>query len=418
MIPMFLRFLQYRVVCFGMVAVAVLLLTSSTVMAQTNFTGVATTNNEFAVARGLDSISTTASGSTLSMINALAAETPFQQQEAFNQLSGEMFGSTQTIGLQINEQFMQRVGSRLISNGKFLTGTIPCETVNRSALDEHSPDQVFTAWTQGYGVGGSLFSDGNASGVRYSQGAGVYGVDWGDEDSGVIGIAGGNSYVAFHDGTEGYGQLNAYQIGAYALKHNDIGYVLGTVNYGYDEFRTFRNATVGGSLQSLSGSFLGNQLGAYAETGLKLHYGWVHFQPMIGLQYNYLDQQGFSESGGPAALNVSSAQASSLRTNVGTRLILDQLQGPRGSVWTPYWHLHWIAELLDNDRTVNASFVGAPAGGNFTAHGTHIGQNYVIFGKGLQAKLNDQWSIYGSIDLMVGDGFRSELVALGAMYSW
>ena len=383
-----------------------------------NFVANTVTTNQTAVGSALDNVAPLASGGLLSMINSIAAETPAQQQFSLGQLSGEMFGSTQTIGLQVGDQFQQRITGRMINNGQFLAGAPSSESVGGADSIAGTSLNTNNVWIQGYGVGGSLSSDGNGSGVRYSQGGGFYGFDLGADDSGSIGIAAGNSYVGFDDGFGGYGQLNAYQIGVYALKHDDVGYVLGSANYGYDSFRSTRNVTVGSTNQSLHGSYIGNQFGAYAESGLKFHAGWVHLQPLVALQYLYLSQQGFGESGGSAALNVSGAQASSLRANIGGRLVVDQLTGPYGAVWTPYWQLRLVTELLDNDRSINASFVDSPAGGSFTAHGTHLSQNYLLFGKGLQVQLTDQWSFFGNAELLTFGRIHTEAVAVGLAYTW
>lgn len=382
------------------------------------FRGISTTGNQSNVGTALDTIALTSSGSLFNMINTLGGETAADQRQSLNQLSGELFGSTQTIGLQAGDQFQQRINSRLTNNGQFLSGQPSVTESDESDVRGQSPSGSTNGWMLGYGVGGSLRSDGSGAGVRYSQGGAAYGIDWGADETGVIGITGGNSYVGFHDGFGAGGNLTSYQVGLYALKHNDVAYVIGSTNYGYNNFGSNRNVDVGGINQTLRGSFVGHQLGAYTETGLKLHAGWVHFQPLVGLQYLYLAQQGFDESGGSAALNVSASQANSLRTSLGGRIVVDQLVGPWGTVWTPYWHGRWVSELLDNDRIVNASFNGAPIGGTFTAHGTRLGQNYAIISKGLQVQLTDQWSLYGNFDLMTFGRIETETGSFGATYTW
>ncbi len=384
---------------------------------------IAATSNQFAVGSALDSIALSSSGGLFSMINTLGAETAAQQRTSLNQLSGELFGNTQTIGLQVGDQFQQRITSRLINNGKFLAGQ-PDDTSSSNTESSNtdvrgqSPSQSTNGWVQGYGVGGNLRSDGSGAGVSYSQGGAVYGMDWGADETGVIGIAGGNSYVGYHDGFSAGGTLTSYQVGLYALKQNDAAYVLGSTNYGYDTFGSNRNVDVGGFNQTLRGNYAGHQLGAYAESGLKLHARWVHLQPLVGLQYLYLAQQGFDESGGSAALDVSASQANSLRANLGGRIVVDQLVGPMGALWTPYWQGRWVSELLDNDRIVNASFSGAPIGGAFTTHGTRLGQNYFILSKGLQVQLNNQWSLYANLDLMTGGRITTETGSGGVTYAW
>lgn len=381
---------------------------------------VATTQNQSAVGTALDNITLTSTGGLFDMINTLGAQSAADQRQSLNQLSGDIFGSTQTIGLQVGDVFQQRLNSRLINNGQFLAGAAntPIGTDQSGDVRGQSPDGSTFGWLMGYGVGGNLRSDNNAGGVRYSQGGGLYGIDFGADETGVIGITGGNSYVGFHDGLDSSGQLTAYQVGLYALKHNEHAYWLGSTNYGYDNFGTNRTVTVGGQNQFLHGNYDAHQLGAYTEAGLKLHAGLIQVQPLIGLQYLYLAQQGFSESGGPAALNVSANQANSLRTQLGGRLVVESITGKFGEIWTPYWHGRWVSELLDNDHIVNASFNGAPIGGVFTSHGNRLGTNYGILGKGLQVQLNEQWSLFGNYDLMIGGRIDAHTGSFGAVYVW
>lgn len=381
---------------------------------------VATTQNQSAVGTALDNITLTSTGGLFDMINTLGAQSAADQRQSLSQLSGDIFGSTQTIGLEVGDVFQQRLNSRLINNGQFLAGAAnnPVTTDLSNDARGQSPNSSTFGWMIGYGVAGNLRSDGNAGGVRYSQGGGLYGIDFGSDETGVIGITGGNSYVGFRDGNDSSGQLTAYQVGLYALKHNEHAYWLGSTNYGYDSFGTNRTVGIGGQNQYLHGNFGAHQLGAYNEAGLKLHAGLIQVQPLIGLQYLYQAQQGFSESGGPAALNVSANQANSLRTQLGGRLIVERITGKCGEVWTPYWHGRWVSELLDNDQIVNASFNGAPIGGVFTTHGNRLGTNYAILGKGLQVQLNEQWSLFGNYDLMIGGRIDAHTGSVGTVYVW
>ena len=379
----------------------------------------ATTTNQINVATALDNIALTSTGSLFNMINTLGGETPTEQQQSLNQLSGAIYGSTQTIGLQVGDVFQQRLVTRMVSNGMFLAGAgQPGQANGNEQVRGQSPAAGGRGWIQGFGQSGRAGSDGNAPSTRYSQGGAVYGADWGDDENGIFGVAASNSYVGFHDSVAAGGQATSGQFGIYGLKHNELVYALGSMNYGLEQFDANRNVLVGNNNQTLRGSFLGHQFGAYAETGMKYHMGLVHLQPLFALQYLYLAQQGFSESGGSAALNVSANQADSLRTNLGGRIVVDSLTDPWGGVWTPYWHGRWVEELLGNDRIANASFNGAPVGGTFVTHGSQIGNSYFVYGKGVQVQVTPRWSLYANVDLMVGGRVRSETGTLGGLYCW
>ena len=204
----------------------------------------------------------------------------------------------------------------------------------------------------------------------------------------------------------------------YALRNDDSTYVLGSVNYGNNSYLTNRNVSIEGLNQLLRASFTGNQIGANAEAGLKLTAGAFHIQPLIGLQYLYLCQQGFQESGGPAGLSVPRDRANSLRASIGARVLTDQFTGPGDTVWTPYTHARFVSDFLDNNRIISASFNGSPIGGTFTSQGSRIGQSYGIIGEGVEIRLNSNWSLFGGADVMIGERITVATGSLGAMSQW
>ena len=385
----------------------------------TSLKAAAQTANQISVGTALDNIALTSTGGLFSMINNLGTQSPSQQRQALTQMSGDVFGSLQTLGLQIGDQFQQRVTSALVSNGKFLTGPQEWRSTNEDLRGQSpAPDGSVKAWFQGFGLGGNLRSDGNAAGVNFSQGGGVYGIDLEDEDNGRIGIAGGTSYLGFNDSYNAKGNVTSYQVGLYSLKHDDQAYMLGSVNYGFNSYITDRNVTGAGLPQLLHADFSGNQIGANGEAGLKLEAGIFRIQPLVGLQYLYLCQQGFRESGGAAGLDVKRDRANSLRASVGVRVLTDQWDGPNGTIWTPFSHARFVSDLLDNNQIINASFNGSPVGGAFRTQGTRIGQNYGVFGEGLEIRVNEAWSLFGGADVMLGDRIIVGTGSLAAMCYW
>jgi outer membrane autotransporter protein len=273
-------------------------------------------------------------------------------------------------------------------------------------------------WVQGFGVGGNFGGDGNGASLNYSQAGGLVGVDLGQDETGKVGVVGGNSYVNYNDGFGASGQITSYQLGAYLFKHDEISYFLGSANYGFNSYFSNRNVTVAGVNQTLHADTDGSQIGANAETGLKLPLGPFEIQPLVGLQYMYVAQGGFNEVGGPAALNVTRGRASSLRANIGARMIFAQWLGPNGSIWTPYSHARFVTDMLDNGTIVNATFSGAPIGNNFAVQGTRIGQSYGVLGEGLEIRVNEAWSLFGGADILAGERITVVTGSIGSLCRW
>jgi autotransporter-associated beta strand protein len=390
----------------------------------TSLQAAAITSNQSSVGSALDNIAISTSGTAFangplfSTINSLGIQTPDQQRQAMDQLSGAMFGNLESVGLQVGSQFQQLVTNSLVNNAFFLASGQMLFSSDTEARGQYPTDETTRGWMQGFGVGGNIRSDGNGPSVNYGQGGALFGIDGGRDDTGYVGLAAGSSYVEMHDSFGSKAQITSYQLGAYAMKHNEVIYNLSTMNYGYNSYFTNRDITIPGSQQLLHADFSGNQFGASTESGMKMSVGPVYFQPFVGLQYLYLCQQGFEETGGAAGLSANRTRANSLRANVGARLLVDPWTGWNGAVWTPFTHARFIAEMLDNDRIINANFTDAPSGGAFTTQGTRIGYNYGVVGEGLEIRVNDWWSLLGNAEVMFSDRMTITTGSIASVARW
>ena len=378
------------------------------------------TGNQQAVGGALDAIALSATGDLQTLINDLGASSPGDQQRVLSQLSGEGYGTTQTIGIQSGIQFQNSVNDRLVNNGHFLStngGSVAAADVAQEdvwLVSSGARDLQRRGWIQGFGTSANVSGDGNASAADYRQGGVAVGLDLGGDETGLVGISNGNSFLSFDQANGSFGNMNSHHFGIYGLRRMDPLYVLGSTSYGYSDLDMTRSVA-GGTIQ---GSPVAHQIGAYAETGLSLDGSMVRFQPLIALQYQLFSQQSFSETGGPGALNVTTSQANSLRTHLGARLSFSELQDASGRQWTPFVHARWVSELLDVDRLVNASIIGAPAGGSFVTSGNGLGRNFAVVGTGLGAELTEHWSLFTNYDLQAGGGLTAHTGSGGLTYAW
>lgn len=380
---------------------------------------VGLTANQQAVGGTLDAIALTATGDLQTMINDLGAASTVDQQRALSQLSGEGYGTAQTIGIQSGIQFQNSVTDRLTNNGNFLTSAggslVSADLAEEDVWLVSARDQTQRrGWLQGFGTSAQISGDGNAAGSGYRQGGVAVGLDLGSDETGVVGISNGNSFLSFGQDNGSFGNMNSHHFGLYGVRQMDPLYVLGSTSYGYSDMDMTRTVP-GGTVQ---GSPVAHQIGAYAETGLSLDGSMVRIQPLVALQYQLFSQQSFSETGGPGALNVASQQANSLRTHLGARMSFSELQDSSGRLWTPYVHARWVAELLDDDRLVNASIIGAPAGGSFVTAGNGLGRHFAVIGTGVNLELTDHWSLFSNYDLQAGGGLTSHSGSGGLTYQW
>jgi hypothetical protein len=261
---------------------------------------VGATANQQAVGGALDAIALTATGDLQTMINDLGAASTIDQQRALSQLSGEGYGTTQTIGIQSGIQFQNSVTDRLTNNGNFLTSTggsfVATDLAEEDVWLVGARDQTQRrGWLQGFGTSAQISGDGNAAGSDYRQGGVAVGLDLGSDETGVVGISNGNSFLSFGQDNGSFGNMNSHHFGLYGVRQMDPLYVLGSTSYGYSDIDMTRTVP-GGTVQ---GSPVAHQIGAYAETGLSLDGTFFRIQPLVALQYQLFSQQSFSETVGP-----------------------------------------------------------------------------------------------------------------------
>ncbi len=160
----------------------------------TDYAAFAQTQNQFAVANYLDSISGGATGDLQTVLNGLNTLTgdPAAMRSAFDAMNGQVNGTLATIGLQNTTLVVQQLAGQLrngslgadVANGYAVTRPAPSQPAGPVMLvsyekKESAPRVTFVAsqprdswrgWMFGYGLGGSAASDGNASGLTYGMG--------------------------------------------------------------------------------------------------------------------------------------------------------------------------------------------------------------------------------------------------------
>ena len=87
------------------------------------FLPFACTSNQRAVAGGFDAISGSATGNVQTLIEQIRGlSSSAGQQMALSSLSGEVYGTSQSIGLQIADRSLRAISQRIINNELFLSG--------------------------------------------------------------------------------------------------------------------------------------------------------------------------------------------------------------------------------------------------------------------------------------------------------
>jgi autotransporter-associated beta strand protein len=398
-----------------------------------NLSNYVQTSNQMAVASVLDQASSTATGGFATAITQLTTLGPGELPSAMNQLTGDIYGSISTIERQTTTVQLQLISNRLAS---LLAPSSSQQTlakrmnevrlVSRQASDDQPSNavtgglptpQTWTTWAQGYGLGGTVAGDSNAGGVNYRLGGTLFGTERWLGDKVMVGVLGGYAGTSIGNRQDGSNaQVDAYQVGLYQLFRHDLLYVSNIDAYGNSSYNTSRPMTFGTIQQTASGSSTANQWAHYTEAGLTMEVDEFRFQPFIGVQYMYLDQAGFTESGaGSLDMTTSQQIINSVRNSFGGRVYCETTWG--NVVVIPALSARYQHEWGNGTQLVSSAFSGAPTS-QFVISGNHTGRDFGLFTLSTMAYLTPRLNLFGAIDTQVATGYSAVIGSGGLQYSW
>jgi len=388
---------------------------------QTDFAAIADTRNELAVAQYLDAISTSVTGDLQTVFTALSTASDPEARMAFNQISGELYGTLGQIGLQNTTLVLAQLSQRIRAGSFNEQQTAPVAAPARSqsstpitfasySPSRQRPSTIFaaeqptsdwTSWAFGLGLGGAAKSDGNATGLNYGLGGTLIGIEKAWPDNERIGLFGGylGTQLSTTNPTQS-GSIQGGQFGGYNFHDDGFNYYSLIGGLQFNGYSTRRAIDFNGIDRVADGAFSGWQSYGYLERGVKFQSSQFVLQPYAALQYIYLRQNSFTESGADSLnLSVAGLDANSLRSLLGGRMQFNRSWSRRGSL-LPEFRAVWLHEFLQTSSVVNSFF--APIGGqSFAVQGLNLGRDWALVGGGLRWDLDSRWSFYGNYDAQV-----------------
>ncbi len=418
----------------------------------TNFASAAQTSNQFQVGATLDATSGSASGDYSTVMTALEALSPGQLPGAMNQLAGDIYPSLSNILLENTTDSLQLINNRLVAQlspastvapsspmamgasqggaGYQEPGTMQADVqlvsfqqaagrpvVQPRIVFRRAPGPAWTGWTQGYGLRGNINGNGNAGGTGYGLGGTLFGVDrWLDANT-VVGGFGGYAGTSVGDQlVNSHATISSYQVGLYEMHRRDRLYLTNIDAYSNNTYQVTRDIQFGGISRTATGASSGNQWAHYTECGYTLGRGATRLQPLMGLQYIYLDQGGYTETGaGSLNLTTSSQYVNSVRGNFGGRVYREV--NWRGVRTIPVASAVYQREWGTGTDVISSSFSGAPTT-TFATAGNYLGRDFGLFTLGTNAYLSERASLYGSVNSQVSAYSTAVFGAGGFLYRW
>lgn len=362
------------------------------------FTTVANTNNQFATAQALDSLSQT--GSSLALYNRLLMLSSDEARAAYDNLSGEAYAAAK--GALINQsQFINSAITNRLQQANGSTPTAPVATMNyvseakqSQAFDVVTPqtdtEDLYTGWGYAYGAWSEQDSTSNTGRMKSSVGGFVTGIDRLVYENWRLGLLAGYSHTSFNvDSRASSGSSDNYTLGAYTgtewqlSNGNALAFSSGLA-YTWHQIEMNRSVAFPAFGDNLNADYDAGTFQIFGELGYKIRLPKAVIEPYANLSYVRLGTDGFDEDGQTAAaLSMNSDKMSTTFSTLGVRASTGFDLGTIPT--TARADIGWRHASGDVNPVSTASFVGSNA---FTVAGAPIAKDAAIIEAGLDFALS------------------------------
>jgi outer membrane autotransporter protein len=421
------------------------------------FEQFAETENQTAVAVGLDEAEDTATGDLSLVYQNLTTLRVDEVQPALDALGGEQLSEFPTTRLSIASRFNRSIHERVRgfawrkSEALFSWNTsarvpgiaaklqlpaAPEPRVSPSALRSAfafgplgagvslAPDASETGpgvWIDGFGILGDLDGGANASDVEYTIAGTSLGVDGRLANHWVVGGAAGYARtidLAFEQ-RSGSGEANTFQGALYAGRSTSRSYLSASGRFAYSDMDTTRRIVFADIDRRATASFNGWDAGASVEGGVNLVELWgVSVQPLASFDYVHVDTEGYTEKGADSIdLKVKSQSLDSMVSGLGLRLH-GTVAMDRDSWITPEVRVRWGHEFGDRDRRIDGRITGATTGGAWRVRGANAPADGLVVGASWTVTTAGNFHVFADYDAALNEDLVEHSLAVGIRFEW
>ena len=268
-----------------------------------------------------------------------------QARQAFDALSGEVHASAAGVMLidsrYVRDAIIGRLQHSFASNGSLLAA--PASNVPlivyagladtaRDALgneDEARPDRrgnaapvagALTAWGQALGAWGQLDTDGNAATLQRSLGGFITGIDATYDRMWRGGFAGGYTQSSLDvNARASSGSIDSYNLALYGGGQiGPLGVRTGAA-YSLQNVGTTRTISFPGFFDRTEASYDAGTAQVFGDVGYDIRLDGAEIEPFANLAYVDVQDGGFTEAGGAAALTATDQSLAATFTTLGAR---------------------------------------------------------------------------------------------------
>jgi outer membrane autotransporter protein len=353
---------------------------------------VAQSPNQSAVAGAVDNLP---SGNQVRAALLMSTDED-EARDALQQLAGDVHASVSGGTTQTSQFLGEFANDRVRSAfGDVAAPDLPVMSYGEGGLELAAADtDRFVVWGQALGNWGSFDGDGNSGGFEHSSGGLVAGGDTIVGDGWRLGLLGGYSRTSFDaDDGAASGDSDNFHVGVYGGRHFGAIALRAGASYTRHGIDTSRTVSFPGLTETLKASYDAGTAQAFVETGYKVEMGRVAFEPFAGLAYVSTSTDGFTETGGAAALTSADKSFDSTTTTLGLRAKATVRGG-----------LGWRHAFGDVTPASTVAFAGG--GDSFTVHGAPIARDALLIEAGLDFAITPKANLGLSYNGQVANGAR------------
>ena len=337
-----------------------------------SFQAMAQTPNQRAAAGAVTALGT---GLLYSAVLPLSAA---NARSTFDSLSGEVHASLKSAAFE-DSRFVRDAG---LGRLRAALDTSAATGEGGMAAQIPAPERG-GAWVQAFNSWGSTDGDGNASSVDRSTRGIFLGADTRVGDGWQLGVLGGYSHGRVTpDDRSSWAKSDTYHVGVYGGKQwGQLGLRAGAT-YSAGKAETRRDIAFPGFSGSTAASYNIKTTQAFGELGWKLPTANGSLEPFAGLAHVKLSTDGFTETGGPAALASGSSSTHVTYSTIGVRG--STLAGMAGGQTQLRGMLGWRHAFGGVNTGATLSLAGQPG---FGVAGMPIAKNAVVIEGGIDFAL-------------------------------
>ncbi len=325
---------------------------------------------------------------------------------SFDALSGEIHASGQSALINTGLMVGNAVDTRLrAAFGGAEVGFAPVLAYGTGGPELAAPDTGLTvAWSSAFGAWGHMDGDGNANRLDTTSGGLVAGIDGqlGDWRLGLLASYGQSGFEIGNRAASG--SSDNYTIGLYGgTQWGNLAFRSGLAASWHD-IDTDRAIALPGFTDQLAASYGARSILAFGELGYRFELtNAATLEPFANLTHLHLSTDGFSETGGAAALTSAASTTDASFVTMGLRASHQFAMGTvLGTAHAAAGWQHGFGNLASTSTMAFAS-----GSDSFTITGTPPARDTAFIQAGLDLNLSDTTTIGFSYDGQFASGFNS-----------